>query len=47
MASGQIPPGAKPVELAVDPHVMLAELRARGCQVSATVEPADRIPNPG
>jgi lysine 6-dehydrogenase len=47
MASGQIPPGARPVELAVDPLVMLAELRARGCQVSATVEPADRIRNPG
>src|SRR6266540_1891005 len=47
MASGQIKPGATPVELAVDPHLMIAELRARGFEVSATVEPAHPIPNPG
>jgi hypothetical protein len=47
MASGQIPPGARPVELAVDPHLMVDELRARGFELTATVEPADPIPNPG
>ncbi|TMK84786.1 MAG: hypothetical protein E6G44_09140 [Actinobacteria bacterium] len=33
MAGGRIPPGAIPVELAVDPREMLAELRARGFEV--------------
>jgi lysine 6-dehydrogenase len=47
MASSQISAGARPVELAVDPHLIVAELRARGFEVSATVEPGDPIPNPG
>jgi lysine 6-dehydrogenase len=34
MASGGIPPGATPVELAVDPAFMMAELRRRGFELT-------------
>jgi hypothetical protein len=33
MASGAVEPGARPVEVAVDPEVMMAEARQRGFQV--------------
>ena len=36
MASGGIPPGATPVELAVDPAFMMAELRRRGFELTVT-----------
>ena len=38
MAIGQIPPGATPVELAVDPQFMVDELRKRGFELSIHVE---------
>lgn len=38
MAAGRIPPGATPVELAVDPKVMLDELRRRGFDITESVE---------
>ena len=39
MASGQIKPGATPVELAVDPHLMIDQLRARGFELTAKPGP--------
>lgn len=41
MASGRIEPGARPVEVAVPPHDMLAEVRRRGFEVT------ESISNPG
>ena len=37
MASGAIPQGATPVELAVDPALMMAELRRRGFELSESL----------
>jgi lysine 6-dehydrogenase len=37
MASGRIPPGATPVELAVDPALMVEELRLRGFDLTVDV----------
>ena len=39
MASGHIKPGATPVELAVDPHLMIDQLRARGFELTAKPGP--------
>jgi lysine 6-dehydrogenase len=39
MASGHIRPGATPVELAVDPHLMVDALRARGFELTAKPGP--------
>jgi lysine 6-dehydrogenase len=38
MASGGISPGATPVEIAVDPKLMVDELRGRGFELTARVE---------
>jgi lysine 6-dehydrogenase len=38
MASGQISPGVTPVETAVDPVKLVAQLRRRGFQINETVE---------
>jgi len=38
MATGQISPGATPVELAVDPELMVGELQRRGFDIRARVE---------
>jgi lysine 6-dehydrogenase len=37
MASGEIAPGVTPVELAVDPNVMMGELRTRGFELTHAV----------
>jgi hypothetical protein len=37
MASGRIPPGATPVELAVDPKLMMDEIRSRGFDLTERV----------
>ncbi|HEX2025223.1 MAG TPA: saccharopine dehydrogenase C-terminal domain-containing protein [Actinomycetota bacterium] len=39
MAAGLVEPGARPVEVAVDPRTMIAELRARGFEISEAVVP--------
>jgi len=40
MASGAIEPGARPVELAVDPALMVEALQKRGFDVAESVQPA-------
>ncbi len=37
MAAGRIEPGARPVELAVDPATMVREGRARGFEITSSV----------
>jgi lysine 6-dehydrogenase len=38
MAAGRIPPGVTPVELAVDPDMMMAELRRRGFDLTERMD---------
>jgi lysine 6-dehydrogenase len=47
MASGEIMPGARPVEIAVDPSRIIAGARERGFEISERVEVSGGDPGPG